>query len=115
MILFRGLGFITVITLIGIVIIFQLLLGEEPFIVGLGYVCGGLVNFVYGQNLNREYKLRSSQSKAYLDKINGDHSLFSIRMEYWGLTFIVLGIILLFPNNDIIFEKYMFGVLLSQS
>lgn len=110
MILFRGLGFITVITLIGIVIIFQLLLGEEPFIVGLGYICGGIINYFYGQNLNREYKLRSAESKTILSRIDGDHSLFFIRMEYWGLMSIVLGIILLFPNNDTFFEMYMFGV-----
>jgi hypothetical protein len=111
MILFRGLGFITIITLIGIVIIFQMLLGEEPFIVGLGYICGGIINFFYGQNLNREYKIRSTVSKAFLNKIDGDHSLFFIRMEYWGLISILLGIILLFPNNDIIIEKYIFGVI----
>ena len=112
MILFRGLGFLAIIIPIALVIICQLLFGEEPYVAGIGYICSGLIVYMYGQKLNKAYKLRSADTKDLLAKVDADHSLFFVRMEYWGLIIVIFGLGNLFPSLYFIMDKVLQGFII---
>lgn len=105
MLLFRGLGFLAALIPFGCGIIAQLILGKVPFNAGIGYIIGGFLIFILGRRLNRVYRENSNESKRLLRKIDASHSLFFIRMEYWGILIFIFALGIMVPNGEFIQHK----------
>lgn len=100
MIFYRGLGFLAIVIPLATVIICQLILGDGPIVTGIAYFCSGFIVYRYGRKLNEEYNLRSADTKDIIAKIDADHSLFFVRMEYWSILITIIGLGVLIPNSD---------------
>ena len=89
-----------------------MILGDGPIITSIAYFCSGLIVYRYGRKLNKDYNLRSVDTKDILAKIDADHSLFFVRMEYWSILIIIIGLGVLIPNSDSIMGMVIQGLII---
>lgn len=114
MLFFRGLGFLGLLIPFVFAIIAQLALGETSFNAGIGYIVGGITNFYLGRKLNKNGDPYYKSVKSILRYIDGRHSLFFIKLEYWSFIAFIIAILVMTPNSDGVFDKVLiaFGYLL---
>ncbi|MEO1083704.1 MAG: hypothetical protein AAFY88_05635 [Acidobacteriota bacterium] len=105
MIIWSGFGFLTLLILALSMIFMQVgveaIWGEEayktlPWAQTAGIVLGGLVTFVLGSWLNRETRIVLDEASGDGLTIQDSNTLFFIKMEYWGLLFIIIALLLEF-------------------
>lgn len=98
MIIWTGRGILSVLVLVLIILVFSQILPNdyEDFAVILGFLSAGIFSWYFGKKWNNEH------SKMLIDKETGkeielkpNHSLFWIKMQYWGVIFTFFAIILL--------------------
>lgn len=101
MIVWTGRGFLSILILILTMFIcisiFPKSFSEYGFIISL-YVAG-IFSYFFGIKWNHK-NLKTYISKETGREVNlvSNHSLFWVKMQYWGIIFIVLGIIILVQN-----------------
>jgi hypothetical protein len=98
MIVWHGRGFLSVLVLIIVIFLFSKILPQdyEDFAIVFGFLSAGIFSWYFGKKWNSEH------GKLYIDKETGkeievksNHSLFWIKMQYWGVIFTLIAIILL--------------------
>lgn len=98
MIIWTGRGILSVVVLVLIILVFSKILPQdyEDFAIVLGFLSAGIFSWYFGKKWNNEH------GKVLIDKETGkeielktNHSLFWIKMQYWGVIFTLLAIILL--------------------
>lgn len=113
---FKRLGFLALVVPYGLGILAQLTIAEDGLSAGLGYITGAILIYFLGKYLNRDYKLDKERQKSILDKIDSKHSFFYVRMEYWPILWIIVGVLVIVPNSDYAFDKFLqffgFGLLI---
>lgn len=101
MIVWSGKGFLSVLILIISLFLFVKILpqaqGDYAFV--LAFLIAGAFSWFMGKKWNAE------ESRTVIDKATGqelvlksNHSLFWIKMQYWGIIFGVFGLIILLQN-----------------
>lgn len=101
---FKKLGILALVIPYGFGILAQLAIAEDQLSAGIGYMIGAILIYFLGKYLNRNYKIVEKGPKSILDKIDAKHSFLYIRMEYWSLIWITVGILVII-NNDYAFDK----------
>lgn len=109
MLFFRGFGFLGLLIPFAFGVISQLTLGETSFNAGIGYIIGGIINFYLGRKLNKKGDPHYKSVNSILKYIDGRHSLFFIRLEYWSFIAFTVAILVMTPNSDGIFDKVLIG------
>lgn len=98
MIVWTGRGVLSALVLIVVFIIFNSVLPREYRDYGfvLSFFVAAAFSWFFGKKWNEE------QSKTFIDKTTGqevivspNHSLFWIKMQYWGIIFGIIGLIFL--------------------
>jgi hypothetical protein len=103
MIVWSGRGFLSllvlILTMFLCISIFPDSFSEYCFIIS--FFVAGIFSYVFGIKWNHK------NLKTYINKETGkevnllsNHSLFWIKMQYWGIIFILLGIVILIQNLD---------------
>ena len=93
MIIWKGLGILAIVIPVGIIIIIQLIFGESLLNTGIGFIVGGVLNWILGKRLNADNERIITDPKTGQQAIQKiEHSMFWIRMELWAPIFIMLGI-----------------------
>jgi hypothetical protein len=98
MIVWSGRGALSVLVLVVSFVLFNSIIpkayGDYAFV--LGFFCAGAFSWFFGKKWNEE------QSRTFVDKATGqeiavspNHSLFWIKMQYWGIIFGAFGLIVL--------------------
>ncbi len=101
MIIWRGYGFLVFIVTIVCVLVFGTIFNKagvnDDYGAGLGLIVAGIIIWFLGKKFNNPEK-----SKVFIDKESGrevtlgpGHSLFFIKMEYWGIILPLLGVVVL--------------------
>ena len=98
MIVWSGRGFLSVLVLIACFILFAKVLpdGQADYSFILSFFIAGAFSWFMGKKWNGQ------EGRTMLDKASGqevimkpNHTLFWIKMEYWGIVFVVFGLIIL--------------------
>lgn len=98
MIVWSGKGFLSVLVLLASIVLLAFVLPKEQGDIGfiISFFVAGLFSWFMGKKLNDQ------EGRTVIDKETGqemilkqDHSLFWIKMQYWGPIFVVLGLIIL--------------------
>ncbi|MBK1809937.1 hypothetical protein JHL18_04685 [Clostridium sp. YIM B02505] len=102
MLIWKGYGFLAFLFFLTSFLIVELAVGEtfyraHRWLDFFAFVITALFCYFVGKKLN------NNKGKVYIDKKTGEevlikttHSLFFIKMEYWGFIFLVIGFIYLF-------------------
>lgn len=104
MIVWSGRGFLSVLVLIATLFLCVTILPKEHsdygFVIAL--FIAGTFSWIFGNKWN------NSEARTVIDEKTGqkfilksNHSLFWLKMEYWGLIFGIIGIVILFQNSII--------------
>jgi hypothetical protein len=115
MIVWTGRGFLSILILILTLIFCTTIIptthSDYAFIISL-YIAG-FFSYIFGIKWNNQV------TRTFIDKETGrevafksHHSLFWIKMEYWGIIFISLGAVILFQNINRDGIEFYFNILL---
>ncbi|MEM9339101.1 MAG: hypothetical protein AAGA66_10260 [Bacteroidota bacterium] len=95
MIIWSGRGFLAPLVFISTGVLFTFLLpeGQSDLAVSIGFILAGVFSWVMGRKWNGE------APKTYLDQatnqqvvVKPNHTLFWIKIEYWGIVFGAIGL-----------------------
>ena len=101
MIVWSGKGFLSVLVLVGSFVLFANILPKEQgdYAFVLTFFTAGLFSWFMGKKWNEQ------NARTVIDKASGqeflikeNHSLFWIKLQYWGLIFGAFGLIILIQN-----------------
>ncbi len=110
MIVWSGRGFLSIIVLVVTLFLCVSVLPDEYSDYGsvIAFFVTGIFSWFFGKkwNLQNERIVIDEKSGQRL-KIRNNHTLFWIPMQYWGVIFSILGIIILFQNS------MLFGIISS--
>ncbi|QDH78207.1 hypothetical protein FKX85_03785 [Echinicola soli] len=99
MIIWSGRGIFSILVLLLSVALFMSVLGNAylQYAFSLSFFVAGVFSWVMGRKWN------SDEGKTLVDKKTGQefsvkphHSIFWIKMQYWGPVFIILGLLVMF-------------------
>lgn len=112
MLIWKGYGFLAFLVFLVSFLVVELAVGEtfyrtHRWVDFFGFVISALFCYFVGKKLN------NNKGKVYIDKKTGEevlikktHSLFFIKMEYWGIIFLVIGCIYLFLYIQVVKAFY---------
>lgn len=101
MVVWSGKGILSVLVFLSVLFFCMFILDQAyvSFGFGLAFLVAGIFSYFFGLKWNREIH------NVYIDEITNErvavrklHSLFWIKLEYWGLIFTFLSIVVLFQN-----------------
>ncbi|PAM94909.1 hypothetical protein B4N84_10720 [Flavobacterium sp. IR1] len=115
MIVWTGRGFLSILILVLTLLLCTTIIstthGDYAFIIS--FYTAGVFSYVFG------IKWNNVLARTFIDKETGKeisfknhHSLFWVKMEYWGIIFILLGIVILFQNISREGMEFYFNILL---
>lgn len=93
MIIWKGLGFLAILIPVVIVILLQIILGDDSIYAGIGYLLGAIPVWFLGKRLNAgvgQVVVDSQTGQQMTQK--AEHTLFWIRMEYAAVIPVLIGI-----------------------
>lgn len=101
MIIWKGYGFLVFIVTLICIILFGTIFNKagvnDDYGAGVGLIVAGIISWVLGKKFNNPEK-----SQVFIEKGTGrevihrpGHSLFFIKMEYWGIILPILGMVVL--------------------
>jgi len=102
MIIWTGKGILSVLVVIGVLFISIKVLPEDyaDYTFVIAFFAGGLFSWVYGEKWNNQ------KEEIFIDPqtgekslVNNNHTLFWVPMQYWGIVFPVLGILMLSQSS----------------
>ncbi|PHN04279.1 hypothetical protein [Flavilitoribacter nigricans] len=97
MIVWKGLGFLSLVIPFGTALIFQLIFGSTPIASGFGYILGGAAVWYLGTKWNAAPgRVMTDNQTGEQIEFKNDHTLFWIKMQYWGFVSAALGIFAFF-------------------
>lgn len=110
MIVWSGRGFLSIIVLVATLFLCVSILPNEYS--DYGFVITAFITGVFSWFFGRKWNLQNErivvdEKTGQRLKIKNNHTLFWIPMQYWGIIFSLLGIIILFQNS------ILFGVISS--
>ena len=103
MIVWTGKGILSVLVVFFSIVAFNFILPRDlsDYSFALGFFIGAIFSFYFGLKWNSQEAERVFVDEKTGEKVRvkNNHSLFWIKMEYWGLIFAIFGIIILFQNS----------------
>lgn len=82
-------------------VIMQIIFGDSPIYAGIGYILGGIIVWIIGKKWHAEPKriLTDNQTGEQVE-LKYEHSLLWIKLEYWAVIAIVVGIAVIASELD---------------
>lgn len=102
MIVWSGRGFLSALVLIGSIFISIWLLPESLYDYGFVVACfiSAVFSWIFGKKWNTQNERIVTDDKTGQKlRLISNHTLFWIPMQYWGIIFSILGIVILFQNS----------------
>ncbi|WP_137401385.1 hypothetical protein [Echinicola rosea] len=99
MIIWSGRGILSILVLLISLVLFISVLGQHYFhyAISLAFFGTGVFSWVMGRKWNSgEGKILVDQKTGQEFLVKPNHSIFWIKMQYWGPVFIILGLLLMF-------------------
>lgn len=111
MIVWSGRGFLSLIVLVLTIFLCTKVFSDSQsdFTFIISFFVAGIFSYVFGIRWNHDkFSVYINEETGKRLNLASKHSLFWIKMQYWGIIFILLGIITLIQNfNKSGFEFYM--------
>ncbi|WP_367388364.1 hypothetical protein [Lewinella sp. LCG006] len=97
MIIWKGLGFLAILIPVVIVILLQIIFGDDPIYASIGYLLGAVPVWFLGKRLNADVgKVVADPQTGQQMTTKAEHTLFWIRMEYAAVIPVIIGIVAFF-------------------
>jgi hypothetical protein len=98
MLFWKGKGILSVLILLSVIFIFYKILpvDYEDFSFVFGFFGAGFFSWYFGRKWNHEHgRIMTDKETGKEIELKKDHSLFWIKMQYWGIIFTVIGLVIL--------------------
>ncbi|MGE5354863.1 MAG: hypothetical protein ACM3PT_01370 [Deltaproteobacteria bacterium] len=98
MIFWSGRGILSILVLIAVIAIFSAILPVdfEDFAFVFGFLAAGLFSWYFGKKWNHGHgRILIDKETGKEVELKSNHTLFWIKIQYWGIIFFVIGLIVL--------------------